>query len=144
MSSKTIEKFRAFLQSKDLRLTQERETILSEIMKTRGHFDSEELHYSLRDKGHKVSRASIYRTIPLLMESEIIEQVENIDQHAHYELIHGRRHHDHMLCLKCGKVIEFYSKPLETLQDKLCTEHGFHGQTHTLEIKGFCKKCTRD
>jgi Fur family ferric uptake transcriptional regulator len=134
--------FRDFLKQRGLRLTSEREAILMEVFATKGqHFEPEELHISLRQKEANVSRASVYRTIPLLIEAGIIEEVERVDKHAHYELIHGREHHDHMLCLGCGSVIEFLSPEMEELQDRLCREHEFTGETHTLEIKGYCKKC---
>lgn len=134
--------FREFLKGKGLRLTHEREAILREVFATKGqHFDPEELHISLRQKDADVSRASVYRTIPLLIEAGIIEEVERIDKHAHYELTYGREHHDHMLCLGCGKVIEFLSQEMEELQERICKEHGFTGETHTLEIKGYCRKC---
>jgi Fur family ferric uptake transcriptional regulator len=135
--------FREFLLSRSLKLTKEREVVLDEVVRRRGHFDPEELHYALREVGSKVSRASIYRTIPLLQEAGIIEQVENTDKHAHYELVLGKEHHDHMLCTSCGKVIEFMSSEIESLQDRLCKEHGFSGIAHTLEIRGFCKKCAK-
>ncbi|KKL60997.1 hypothetical protein LCGC14_2199700, partial [marine sediment metagenome] len=73
----------------------------------------------------------------------ILGKVENTDKHAHYELVLGREHHDHMLCTSCGKVIEFYSHELERLQDSLCKAEGFKGNSHLLEIKGLCKKCSR-
>ena len=78
------DEFRRFLDHRGLRLTRERGAILAEVARTRGHFDPEELHYSLRDKGDKVSRASIYRTLPLLIEAGILARVENTDKHAHY------------------------------------------------------------
>lgn len=136
--------FNKFLKERGLRLTPEREAILREVLATKGeHFEPEELHISLRQKEADVSRASVYRTIPLLIEAGIIEEVERVDKHSHYELILGREHHDHMLCLGCGKVIEFLSPEMEKLQDRLCKEHGFTGETHTLEIKGYCKKCSK-
>ena len=141
MARKQKEAFREFLESRALRLTRERDAVVDEVVGTRGHFDPEELHYALKGKGAKVSRASIYRTIPLLVDAGIIGKVENTDKHAHYELILGREHHDHMLCTRCGKVIEFYSRELERLQDRLCQAEGFKGNSHTLEIKGLCRKC---
>lgn len=133
--------FKGFLQKKGLRLTRERRAILKEIFSLHGHFDPEELLISLRKKGSRVSKASIYRTIPLLIESGLIEEVVKVDKHAHYEHIYGHSHHDHMICIKCGKVIEFHSKALENLQERLCKEDGFEGISHTLEIRGYCKRC---
>jgi Fur family ferric uptake transcriptional regulator len=136
--------FKYFLKDRGLRLTKEREAIWDEVRSTKGHFDPEELHLSMRQKGQSVSRASVYRTIPLMVEAGILEQVERTDKHAHYERTIGRSHHDHMLCTSCGKVIEFYSDALEKLQDRLCRQYGFEGVAHTLEITGHCKACGKD
>jgi len=141
MAGKQKKAFSEFLASCGLRLTREREAVVDEVASRRGHFDPEELHYALKDRGAKVSRASIYRTIPLLVQAGILGKVENTDMHAHYELVLGREHHDHMLCTSCGKVIEFYSHELERLQDRLCQAEGFKGISHLLEIKGLCSKC---
>lgn len=135
------QKFKEFLMTKDLKLTKERNEILSEILDMKIHFDPEELFIRLKTKGSKVSRASVYRTIPLLIESGFIEEVERIDRHAHYERVSADKHHDHMICTKCGKVIEFYSPTLEILQDEICQKEGFKGIRHSLEIFGYCEKC---
>ena len=136
------EAFGKFLKSRGLRLTKEREAIVAGALSRRGHFDLEELHQALRKTGRKVSRASVYRTLPLLLDAGLIEQVEKTAKHAHYEHTHGG-HHDHMLCTSCGRVIEFYSEALEKLQEKLCRAESFQGTTHTLEIKGYCKRCRK-
>ena len=135
------QKFREFLTTKRLKLTKERNEILDEILDMKKHFDPEELFVRLKTKGSKVSRASVYRTIPLLIESGLLEEVERIDRHAHYERVSEDRHHDHMICIKCGKVIEFYSPTLEMLQDEICQKEKFKGIRHTLEILGCCEKC---
>jgi Fur family ferric uptake transcriptional regulator len=95
----------------------------------------------MKSGGSKVSRASVYRTLPLLVESGIIEEVERVDKHAHYEKIPKNGHHDHMICTRCGKVIEFYSEGLEELQEKICRQKNFSGMRHSLEILGVCEKC---
>lgn len=139
-----LEKFREYLKSRGLKSTKEREVIASELLRSRGHFDPEGFYIGMRKRGLKVSKASLYRTLPLLLESGLIRQVEKTDKHAHYELVFGAAHHDHMLCVSCGKVIEFYSKPLEGLQDKLCRGHDFESLSHTLEIMGYCSKCRKE
>jgi Fur family ferric uptake transcriptional regulator len=137
------EAFREFLKDKGLRFTREREAIYNEVLKRRGHFDPEQLHMALRDKGGKVSRASIYRTLPLLLEAGVLEEVERTEKHAHYERTLGRDHHDHMLCLSCGKVIEFYSGEMEKLQEEICRREGFECVSHTLEARGYCRRCRK-
>jgi Fur family ferric uptake transcriptional regulator len=135
--------FRDFLKKKGLRFTKEREAIFSEVLRKKGHFDPEELHISLRERGIAVSRASVYRTLPLLIEAGVIEEVERTEKHAHYECTIGRSHHDHMLCLNCGRVIEFYSEELEKLQDRICGQMSFEGVSHNLEVKGYCRRCSK-
>lgn len=137
--------FKDFLKKKGLRFTKERDAIFREVLRTRGHFDPEELHISLRERGVGVgvSRASVYRTLPLLLEAGVLEEVERTEKHAHYECTLGRNHHDHMLCLSCGRVVEFYSEALEKLQQTICRRESFEGATHNLEIKGYCGKCRK-
>jgi Fur family ferric uptake transcriptional regulator len=77
------------------------------------------------------------------MESGLIEQVERNDKHAHYEHIFGHQHHDHLICMKCGKVMEVFSPKLEAIQEELCSINRFTGITHTLEIKGYCQGCSQ-
>jgi len=137
-----VEAFRQYLKEHGLKLTRERETIAGEALAMKGHFDMDELYVGLLNRGIKVSKASVYRTLPLLLDSGIIEEVERTDKHAHYERTHGQAHHDHMLCVSCGKVLEFYSDELEKLQERLCRERSFTGASHTLEIRGYCKKCS--
>lgn len=136
------QKFKEFLATKGLKLTKERDEIIREILAIKGHFDPDELFIKMKTKGSKVSRASIYRTLPLLVDSSLIEEVERVDRHAHYERVSGNQHHDHMICTGCGKVIEFYSPTLEMLQDEICRKEKFKGIRHTLEILGLCEKCS--
>ncbi len=133
--------FKEFLAKKGLKLTKERSAILEEVFSTHGHFDPDDLLMKMRQKGIRVSKASIYRTLPLLLECGLVEEVEKVDKHAHYEHTFGHGHHDHLICIKCGKVIDVYSEKLERLQKKLCNREKFRCVTHSLEIKGYCEKC---
>jgi len=124
--------------------TQGRREILQMIDKTGGHFDPQTLYERLKAEGSKVSRSSVYRTIPILVESGIIAEVEKTEKHSHYEKVMGRAHHDHLICLGCGKKIEFYSPTLEMLQEEICQREAFGGVRHTLEIMGYCRECTHE
>ena len=136
--------FNKYLKEKKLIFTKERKAILDEVLTYKKHFDSEELFIRMHKKSSKVSRASVYRTLSLLLESGIIERVENIEKQSKYELKIGKKHHDHMLCLSCGKIIEFYSDDLEKLQDEICLKEGFESKNHKLEILGYCRDCRRN
>jgi len=140
---KAREIFRNFLEGRGLKFTTERERVLREISSLRRHFDIEGLYLSMKNKGGKVSRASVYRTVPLLVECGLIEEIKTIDRHTYYEYTFGREHHDHLICIKCGKIIEFYSEKLERLQEEICRRENFSGTRHVLEIQGYCRKCSR-
>jgi len=135
--------FKNFLKERGQKLTKEREAILKEIFSFHGHFEPETLYLQIRQSGLKASRASVYRTLNLLYECGLIDRVRKTEHGTIYECTYGHEHHDHMLCVRCGKVIEFYSEDLERLQEELCKKQKFEGTNHTLEIRGYCKKCQR-
>jgi Fur family ferric uptake transcriptional regulator len=124
------------------RRTLGRQEILAAVNEMEGHFDPQMLYDRLRAKGSRISRASVYRTISILVESGAINEVEKTEKHAHYEKVTENKHHDHLICLRCGRAIEFYSGTLEMLQDEICQRERFRGVRHSLEILGFCRECT--
>ncbi len=135
--------FSKFLRDRGQRITKERSVILQKTLSCSGHFDPESLYLKIKGTGLKASRASVYRTINLLCECGLIEKVRKTEQGTIYENTFGHKHHDHMLCMQCGNIIEFYSEGLERLQENLCKKQGFQGASHTLEIRGYCKKCQK-
>lgn len=135
--------FSKFLRERGFRLTKERAAVLQKIFSYHGHFAPESLYLKIRDTGIKASRASVYRTLNLLCKCGLIEKVRKTEYGTLYEHTFGHEHHDHMLCIVCGNTIEFYSKDLERLQEDLCNRQNFHGVSHTLEIRGYCKRCQK-
>lgn len=139
----SVDDIERLLRQRGLRLTGERLAIVGEVLRLGHHFRAEGLHDALKTAGLRVSRASVYRTLNILRDAGVIAAVESTagERSSSYEFVLGRAHHDHMLCTRCGKVIEFYSEDLERLQDRICREHGFEGLQHTLEIMGRCQAC---
>jgi Fur family ferric uptake transcriptional regulator len=135
--------FKGFLKDRGQHFTKERAAILQKALSYHGHFDPESLYLKIRETGLKASRASVYRTLTLLYESGLIEKVRKTEHGTIYEHTFGHGHHDHMLCIMCGNTIEFYSEDLERLKEGLCTKQNFRGVNHTLEIRGYCKKCQK-
>lgn len=133
--------FRNFLGGKGLKLTKERTAVLSEIYSFHGHFEPEYLYSRIKGAGSKASRASVYRTLSLLVECGLVKRVTRTDKGNIYEHTYGHSHHDHMICDICGEIIEFFSEKLEKLQDEICEKNSFIGSSHALEIRGRCKKC---
>ena len=126
--------FRRFLRSKSLKYTPERAEILDAIIDRDDVFEVEELLLEMQSKGHRISKATIYRTINLLVDAGIITQALFDSKQAHYRLIYGREPHDHMLCMRSGKLIEFSSPELTKLRDNICRELGWEPVGHRFQI----------
>ncbi|MEA3431825.1 MAG: Fur family transcriptional regulator [candidate division WOR-3 bacterium] len=135
------DKFGEYLKSKGLKFTPERRAILKEIFSFHEHFNVDQLYERL---GRRISRATIYRTLSLLIESKLIEEIFRCQDRTSYEHIFGHPHHDHMLCIKCGKVIEFREDKIEKLQKAVCERHNFKSVEHRLVIKGYCEECAKN
>ena len=138
-----IDLFRSFIRRKGLRNTPEREEIIGEIFATNDHFDVDELYLRLRSKGSRVSKASIYRNIPLIKECGLVKEVWHEDGHMHYEPIYGQSHHCHLRCIKCGKVIEFVEEELQVIEKRLAEKHNFLVVDHRLDVVGYCSTCRK-
>ena len=134
-------RFEAYLRSKKLKLTGERMEILATIFRKDTHFDAEELHAELKNLGRDISRATVYRTLDLLVQCGLVRKSSLGSSHANYEAAHENEHHDHLICLGCNKVFEFYRPDLETLQDAICQERHFKSLHHSLQIFGLCADC---
>jgi Fur family ferric uptake transcriptional regulator len=126
--------FRRFLKSRDLKYTQERADVLDAIIARDGAFEAEELLLELRSRGHDVSKATVYRTIRLLLDAGIITQSLFDLKHSHYELIYGREPRDCMVCMKTGRRIEFTNRELTVLRDRICRELGWQPVGHRFQI----------
>jgi Fur family ferric uptake transcriptional regulator len=133
--------FRKYLAQKNLKMTRERRQIIEEVFSSPEHFGADELHLRLMRKDVSASRATVYRTLDHLVESGLVRRLYLQKKKAFYEHVHGRKHHEHMICLSCGKVIEFSDDPLELRQDSVCRKLGFKPLRHSLRIVGLCSDC---
>lgn len=133
--------FRDYLAKNDQKLTPERKEILKEAFRIHGHFDADDITIGLRSRNIRISRASIYRTLPLLVESGLLRKDFTSEKHTQYEHVYGHKHHDHLVCTDCGKTIEFSNQLIEELQNSICAEHNFKATHHILEISGLCIDC---
>lgn len=136
-----LDVFHDYLRKNRLKFTHERKAILEGIFSLHKHFDADELYEKLHYRHKRISRASIYRTLPLLVRSGLIKETLRCLGRSSYEHIFGHRHHDHLVCLKCGKVIEFSNDKIEELQNTVCKKYHFQPIEHRLGIRGYCKEC---
>ena len=141
LQASELDIFRDFIKKKGLRYTPERELILREIFNIHDHFDVDELYLRLRNKGHKVSKASIYRTLPLLIECGLVQEVYHEDGHMHYEHIYGHEPHAHFRCLSCRRVEEFKDQRIEEVSREYAKKYGIEVKMTRFEILGYCANC---
>src|SRR3990172_2722971 len=99
------EKFRQYLYSEGQKFTPERIAVLDEIASHKRHFEADDLYVRLRSNGLKISRATVYRTLDVLVRSGIVDKVELGENRAYFEYVYGMEHHDHLICVQCGKVL---------------------------------------
>jgi Fur family ferric uptake transcriptional regulator len=133
--------FQDYIRQRGLRRTPERTLILEEILKVHAHFDVDQLYLQLRNKGTKVSKASIYRALPLFIDCGLIREVDFSDGHWHYEHIYGHAQHNHLRCLGCGEIQEFEEPGLKPLEEHLARKYGYQIKGHQLEVHGYCSNC---
>ena len=104
--------FRKYLKDHGIKNTSARQKILAAVLDLHEHFEAEQVLYHLREKNEKVSKATVYRTLPFLVDCGILKQVRFEVKQAHYEHAFGEGPHDHMVCRRCGRITEFASEEL--------------------------------
>ncbi|MCD6549044.1 MAG: transcriptional repressor [Thermodesulfobacterium sp.] len=144
VTSEIVKDFKNFIKKKGLKYTSEREEILKEILKSKQHFDVDELYMKLRKKGSKVSKASVYRTIPLLVEAGYIQEVYKQDSRSYYEVTLDKLPHIHFICIKCKSVDEIIDDYLAERIQEEAKNRNYTPLTYHLEIFGICHKCKKE
>ena len=116
--------------------TPERAKILDAVLRKTGVFEAEQLMYEMRQAGHRVSKATIYRTLKHLLEANIVSDVLIDSKQAHYELSFGLDPKGHLVCLETNKIVEFATPELEDLRDRICREHGYEPVSFRFVVYG--------
>ncbi len=133
--------FREFIAHKGLKSTRQRDIILESFLSSARHISIEELYLKLRAKHPSIGYATVYRTLKLFAESGIAREIQFGDGQTRYEHATEGEHHDHLVCTRCGTIIEFENETIEQLQQEVAVSHGFQIENHKLELYGVCVKC---
>lgn len=130
--------FNAYLERNQLRKTPERFAILEEIYRSPDHFDAEGLYIHMKTNNYRVSRATVYNTLELLVHCDLVRKHQFGKNQAQYERSFGYKQHDHLICLDCGKVIEFCDPRIQQIKDMMGEILRFKIRHHSLTLYGDC------
>jgi Fur family ferric uptake transcriptional regulator len=136
------EKFREFLEIRGEKLTEPRRVLIRHVFGSHKHFDADELVAELHMAGRRVSRATVYRTLRLLVESGLLRELRLTNRTA-YEHGEGYPSHDHLHCTECNAVIEFSNEQVRLLREAVSADHRFVASGHRFVITGVCASCSR-
>lgn len=136
------DKFREFLEIRGEKLTEPRRILVRHIFDSHKHFDADELVADLHNAGRRVSRATVYRTLRLLVEAGLLRELRLTNRTA-YEHDYGYPSHDHLHCTECNAVVEFRNDAINKLREAISLEHGFRPVGHRFVITGVCSACSR-
>jgi Fur family ferric uptake transcriptional regulator len=135
--------FNNFIKNQGLRQSCRRDRVVEAFLNVKGHTTAEELLVQVRKKDKLVGLTTIYRTLKLLTQCGLAVERKFDRKVATFELAQLGAHHDHLICLECGKILEFENKSIETLQESVARDHAFIISRHILELYGTCKDCSK-
>lgn len=135
--------FQDYLLTRGLKLTHQREEVLRCLMAAEKHLSLEDVYTLTKRRDPTIGRATVFRTLRLMQEGGLVAEVGSADNRARFELKADRPHHDHMICVECGRIEEFESPMMERFQDEAVKRHNFAALWHRHEIFGRCAICQR-
>ncbi|MBI5606352.1 MAG: transcriptional repressor [Deltaproteobacteria bacterium] len=132
-----------FIKTQGLRQSSQRERVVDAFLSQKGHASAEELLTQVRKIDKRVGLTTIYRTLKLLTQCGLAVERKFNRQVSTFEPARLGQHHDHLICLGCGRIMEFENKAIETLQEVVAREQGFRITHHILELYGYCLDCSK-
>jgi Fur family ferric uptake transcriptional regulator len=141
MKKNAAQQLSEYLAGQGLKSTSQRDTILHVFVNAGSHLSAEELYARVKKAHPRIGYATVYRTLKLLAEAGMAEERRFEDGFTRYEYKASDGHHDHLICTRCGEIIEFENERIEALQQDVARKKGFKVQSHKLELYGLCAVC---
>jgi len=142
MQKSAVEQLSGYLAGQGLRSTSQRDAILKTFVEAGQHLSAEELYARVKKTHPGIGYATLYRTLKLLAEAGLVEERRFEDGFTRFEYKNTDAHHDHLICTRCGAIIEFENERIEALQHDVARKKGFKVQSHKLELYGLCAACS--
>jgi Fur family ferric uptake transcriptional regulator len=143
MQKKSVKQLAEYLASRGLRSTSQRDTILDIFVSAGRHLSAEELYGRVKKVHPGIGYATVYRTLKLFAEAGLAQERRFEDGFTRYEHNSPDAHHDHLICTKCGAILEFENERIEALQQDVARKNRFTVQSHKLELYGLCAGCQK-
>lgn len=137
------ERWKSYLDERHLNTTAQREVIVDLFLRTPDHVSIDELLAKVRRRHQRVGYATVYRTLKLLAECGVANEQRFGEGVTRYEIANEEHHHDHLICLECGRIEEFEEPAIEELQEQIALRHGYEVRSHKHELYGLCPDCRR-
>ena len=140
-NERKIEAFRDFIRDQGLKTTRQRDEIAQWFFRLDGHLNADQIYREIKKISPGIGFSTVYRTLKLLCDAGLVQERHFGDGEALYENVSS--HHDHCICTKCGKIVEFENDQIEALQESVARKHGFRLTSHKMELYGLCPDCTK-
>lgn len=138
-----LSKFRGWLVEQHLPVTRQRDRIAEIIFSSDDHLSADGVARKLRERGDRVGTATVYRTLDVLVQSGLVRVHDFGEGFKRYEPVPTRETHEHLLCTRCGAVVEFANERMERILPIIAEEHGFQLQRHEVKLFGVCQECRK-
>ncbi len=139
--STELKEARRLLRSQGKRVTPQRLLIFEVMQEHGGHLDADELYLLAKEREPRLSLSTVYRTLNLLKEMDLIEELHFDEEHHHYEIKRRGAEHSHLICLGCGEIIEFESPLTDRIKAQITQDHHFQVTGAHVDLKGYCQRC---
>ncbi len=138
-NQQAAEIFRSFLKSGSNRITPERFEVLDAAIDYEGHFGADDLYILMKNRKSRVSRATVYKTLELLVQCDLLTKRNFGDNLTRYESSYKKQNHDHLICMDCGRIVEFSNPKVKKLPEEISEELGFDVESYSFNIFARCK-----